>query len=136
MMLIMRILKTILLNIKDWCQSRAPPLQSSLIGKIMDIIVMKSGAYRQLMDKIEAIEQYIRTERARKPAGDEIWLDSDAVCAWLRISRRTLQRYRSNGTLRYSLIGNKTHYRASEVWRLFEQGLVKPEYRTEVCAGE
>ena len=102
----------------------------------MDLIVMKSGAYRTLMEKIDAIEQYVRTERARKPAGDDIWLDNDAVCAWLKISRRTLQRYRSTGTLAYSLIGHKTYYKAVEINRLLEQKRVRRDGMAEVPAKE
>ncbi len=128
------VLQIILLNIKDMCKSRAPPLQSTLNGEIMDLIVMKSGAYRTLMEKIDAIEQYVRTERARKPAGDDIWLDNDAVCAWLKISRRTLQRYRSTGTLAYSLIGHKTYYKAVEINRLLEQKRVRRDGMAEVPA--
>ena len=86
----------------------------------MEIIVMKSGAYRELMDKIDSIEQYVRTERTQKSVADEIWLDNAAVCTYLKVSRRTLQRYRSTGTLAYSLVGRKTYYKASEIKRLLE----------------
>jgi hypothetical protein len=86
---------------------------------------MKSGTCRELIGRLAAIEEYIRTEKPRKPVGDDIWLDNDAVCVWLKISRRTLQRYRSTGTLSYSLIGRKTYYRAAEIKRLLEKTRVK-----------
>lgn len=89
----------------------------------MEIIIMKSGSFRALMDKIEAIEKHIchsHTE-PQKPPLQEIWLDNEAVCAYLKISKRTLQRYRSNGVIAYSLVGRKTYYTISEIKRLLEE---------------
>jgi hypothetical protein len=102
----------------------------------MEIIVMKSGAYRELMDKIDTIEQCVRAKKVQKPVGDDIWLDNDAVCAWLKISRRTLQRYRSTGTLAYSLIGRKTYYKAAEIKRLLEKKRVRRDGMAEVPAND
>lgn len=86
----------------------------------MDVIIMKSGAFRELMDKIEAIEKHICRMEPEKSPLQEIWLDNEAVCAYLKISKRTLQRYRSNGVIIYSLIGRKTYYTISEIKRLLE----------------
>lgn len=59
----------------------------------MGIVIMKSGDFRTLMDRIEAIEKYIHQEtQPKKPPLQEIWLDNEAVCDYLKISRRTLQR--------------------------------------------
>lgn len=77
----------------------------------MELIIMKSGSFRALMDKIDAIEKHIchiHTE-PQKPPLQEIWLDNEAVCAYMKISKRTLQRYRSNGVIAYSLVGRKTY---------------------------
>ncbi len=93
---------------------------------------MKSGAYRELMEKIDSIEQYVRAEREQKPSAGEIWLDNEAVCAWLKISRRTLQRYRSTGTLAYSMIGHKSYYKATEIRRLLEAKRVRRDGMAEV----
>jgi hypothetical protein len=87
----------------------------------MELIIMKSGAFRALMDKIESIEKHIRRMEPEKPPLQEIWLDNEAVCAYLKISKRTLQRYRSNGIIAYSLIGRKTYYTISEIKRLLEE---------------
>ena len=43
------------------------------------------------------------------------WLDNDDVCRILRISKRTLQTLRDNGTLAYSQINHKTYYRPEDV---------------------
>lgn len=89
----------------------------------MELIIMKSGSLRALMDKIDAIEKHIcdsHTE-TQKPPLQEIWLDNEAVCAYMKISKRTLQRYRSNGVIAYSLVGRKTYYTISEIKRLLEE---------------
>jgi len=87
----------------------------------MGIVFMKSGDFQALMDRIEAIEKYIYQAKSKKPPLQEIWLDNDAVCAYMKISRRTLQRYRSNGVITYSLVGRKTYYAISEIKRLLEE---------------
>jgi len=88
----------------------------------MGIVIMKSGDFQALMDRIEAIEKYIyQTTEPKNPPLQEIWLDNEVVCAYLKISKRTLQRYRSNGVITYSLIGKKTYYTISEIKRLLEE---------------
>lgn len=86
---------------------------------------MKSGAFRELMDKIEAIEKHIYRMEPEKSSLQEIWLDNEVVCAYLKISKRTLQRYRSNGVIIYSLIGRKTYYTISEIKRLLEEKRIR-----------
>ena len=86
---------------------------------------MKASAFQALMERIEAIEKYIYQTEPKQPPLHEIWLDNEAVCAYLKISRRTLQRYRSNGVIAYSLIGRKTYYTISEIKRLLEDKRVQ-----------
>ena len=43
------------------------------------------------------------------------WLDDDKVCRNLKISKRTLQTLRDNGTLAYSQISHKTYYNQEDV---------------------
>ncbi|MGD9770184.1 MAG: helix-turn-helix domain-containing protein [Parabacteroides sp.] len=87
----------------------------------MGIVIMKSGDFQALMDRIEAIEKYIYQVKPKQPPLQEIWLDNEVVCSYLKISKRTLQRYRSNGVITYSLIGKKTYYTISEIKRLLEE---------------
>ncbi len=46
---------------------------------------------------------------------DEKLLDNQDLAFLLKVSKRTLQRYRSNGTLPYFMIGHKTYYRTDDV---------------------
>lgn len=99
----------------------------------MKIVIMTSEAYRGIMEKIEAIERYICNEQSQKPQSPEIWLDNETVCAYMKISKRTLQRYRSDGVIAYSLIGRKTYYTVSELVRLLKE---KRIYRGDDLIGE
>lgn len=46
---------------------------------------------------------------------DEKILDNQDLAFLLKVSKRTLQRYRSNGELPYFMIGHKTYYRINDV---------------------
>ena len=46
------------------------------------------------------------------------WLDHCDVCRKLKISKRTLQTLRDNGTLAYTKIGNRTYYLPEDVERI------------------
>ena len=45
----------------------------------------------------------------------ERWLDNQEVCLALKISKRSLQSYRSNGTLPFSQVGSKIYYKAKGI---------------------
>lgn len=49
-------------------------------------------------------------------------LDNQDLCQLLNVNKRTLQRYRSKGTLKYLRIGGKTFYTADQVNDFIRQG--------------
>ena len=88
----------------------------------MGIVILKSGDFQAFMNRLEAIEKYVyQKAEPKQPPLQEIWLDNEVVCSYLKISKRTLQRYRSNGVITYSLVGRKTYYAISEIKRLLEE---------------
>ena len=56
--------------------------------------------------------------------GDVYLCDSEVACM-LKVSRRTLGEYRSNGTLPYYVLGGKVLYKRSEIEQVLER-----EYRS------
>lgn len=86
----------------------------------MEIITMESRAYKALVAKINRIEKFIQENKKEKPDHENLWLNNQTVCTYLRISKRTLQRYRSSGTISYSIIGRKTYYSVSAIKRLLK----------------
>ncbi len=53
---------------------------------------------------------------------DEILLDNQDLCLLLKVSKRTLQRFRSSGKLPYKSIGKKTYYLESDVHEFIQKG--------------
>ena len=49
--------------------------------------------------------------------------DNQEVCQLLRISKRTLQRYRNNGALKFHSIYHKTYYKESDVLEFISQNM-------------
>ncbi|MDD4432301.1 MAG: helix-turn-helix domain-containing protein [Parabacteroides sp.] len=52
---------------------------------------------------------------------DEKLLDNQDLAFLLKVSKRTLQHYRSDGKLPYFMIGHKTYYRTSDVREFVRQ---------------
>ena len=53
--------------------------------------------------------------------GGEVFLSGEEVCELLKLSTRTLQEYRSNGTLAYYKIGGKILYKQSDIQAMLER---------------
>lgn len=76
--------------------------------------------FAQLMEGIlKKLERYCAT--ARPILGGEVYLTGEEVCQQLRLSTRTLQNYRDNGTISYSKIGGKILYRQSDLEAMLER---------------
>ncbi|MBC5592027.1 helix-turn-helix domain-containing protein [Bacteroides uniformis] len=58
------------------------------------------------------------------PPKEDVYLCDKEVACMLKVSRRTLGEYRSNGTLPYYILGGKVLYKRSEI----KQGLNR-EYK-------
>lgn len=93
----------------------------------MKVIMIDSEAFGLLMDKIIRIEKLMEIKQMQETVEPITWVDTDEVCKILNISSRTAQRYRSNGTIAYSLIGKKIFYARSEIMRLLSQKNTKRE---------
>ncbi len=76
--------------------------------------------FAQLMEGIlKKLERYCST--ARPMLGGEVYLTGEEVCKQLRLSPRTLQDYRDNGTIAYCKIGGKILYRQSDIQAMLER---------------
>lgn len=83
----------------------------------MKLTIIESKVWEQLQSAfagfVHNVEQLIGT-----PSESEEWLDNEAVCKRLNISKRTLQTYRDVGSLPFSMIGHKCYYRPSDIEEL------------------
>lgn len=93
----------------------------------MEIIILESSAYKELVGRIERISAYIeKQEKQRQEQSDrtEVWLTTRQVMAMLNISRRTLQRMRDSNRIAYSFAGHNCRYHIKEVERFIREGII------------
>lgn len=96
----------------------------------MKVIVIESEAYKRLVQKVEWIHSYIKKQEEKNSIiqesdPSEVWLNDQDSAAILRVSKRTMQRLRSNGEITYSIRGNKAWYTLAEVKRLLSGRVVR-----------
>jgi hypothetical protein len=72
--------------------------------------------------RLEAIENLLKKEVKVSPIQDPIYT-TEKVMSLLSISRRTLQSWRDEGKLTFSVIGNKFYYRLSAIEALLSSHL-------------
>ena len=74
----------------------------------MEIVSFEKRTFEEIAAKLDYFVQRMDDlcqQHGKKKA--ERWMDSHAVCRKLRISPRTLQTLRDNGTLAFTKIGNR-----------------------------
>lgn len=72
--------------------------------------------FEQIIERFDRLDKFIEitTSRHNILNGEKL-LDNHDLCQLLNVSKRTLQRYRSNGYLPYQMIYHKTYYKESDV---------------------
>lgn len=91
----------------------------------MEVITIDSKAFKELMEKLDALTEYVYTLKQQPTENDEdSWVDSRVVCDFLKISERTLQRLRSNGKITYSCMRGRYYYQISQIKRLLKEQLI------------
>lgn len=91
----------------------------------MEVITIESRAFKQLMDKLEALSEYVHSMERPVENEDENWVGSQDICQFLKISERTLQRLRANGKITYSCIGGKYYYQIGQIKKLLQTHIIK-----------
>ena len=90
----------------------------------MEIITFESQTFQDLIKKIDGINANIEKAVGKPILGDD-WLDIQDTCQLLKVSKRTLQTYRDNGTLSFSQIGGKIYFKASALRAHLEKHYIK-----------
>ena len=73
----------------------------------MEVITIESGAFKQLVEKLDAISEHLQLIEHPVERDDESWVVSNEICRFLKISDRTLQE-RTARSLILALAGNIT----------------------------
>ena len=83
---------------------------------IMEIICIDKQTFEELRIRFCEFEQRVtHICRPFEDIGLKNWLDNQDVCEVLRISKKTLQVYRTKGILPFSRIKNKLFYKPEDV---------------------
>lgn len=97
----------------------------------MDVIIMESKAYQELMAKLEQMHDFFRKKEVKEvKENKEVWMDSKAVCERLNISTRTLYRLRKERLIGYSNVRGHYRFKESDVEQILHGRLVVPNPET------
>lgn len=78
---------------------------------------------QRLISQFESLHKKLeRLDKKDIVINDENLLDNQDLCLLLKVSKRTLQRFRSLGKLPYKRIGKKTYYLESDVHKFIQSG--------------
>ncbi len=79
----------------------------------------------RILERIEMLNKKLgKLNNTKNQIDGDTLLDNQDLCLLLKVSNRTLQRYRSSGILRYRRIRQKTYYLESDVHKFISQEFV------------
>ena len=84
----------------------------------MDVILIESSVWKALHEKMEKILARINELEMQKMKNE--WLTTEQVMGILKISKRTMQRYRDNGLISFAQVGSRVFYRSEDVETFLE----------------
>lgn len=99
----------------------------------MNIDRMEFFAWMErIMERFDILKQHIiDMQRQRNTIDGEELLDNQDLLQMLKISHRSLQRYRSSGKLPYYTISGKLYYKLSDVHQFIRESFNMPLQRTK-----
>ena len=96
----------------------------------MEVITFESKAYKELLQKIENIADYIAKKQLDTPPKAEVWLNSNEVADLLNISIRTLQRLRDDNMISYTMLRGRCLYKLSDIEKSLQERIIPTDPRT------
>ncbi|MDR0429353.1 MAG: helix-turn-helix domain-containing protein [Tannerellaceae bacterium] len=78
-----------------------------------------------VLSVMERLDEILSCVKARNILNGERLYDNQDLCLMLKLSKRSLQRYRSLGELKYIQVGQKTLYYESDVKQFIKEHLTK-----------
>ncbi|GEP90746.1 Helix-turn-helix domain-containing protein [Chitinophaga terrae (ex Kim and Jung 2007)] len=99
----------------------------------MNIDRMEFFAWMErIMERFDVLKQHIiDIQKQRNTIDCEELLDNQDLLQMLKISHRSLQRYRSSGKLPYYTISGKLYYKLSDVHQFIRDSVNAPLQRTK-----
>lgn len=92
----------------------------------MEIISIEKKVFETMMTRFEMLANKVQM-LCRKFGDKKLnkWYDNQDVCLMFRISPRTLQTLRDNGTLPYTRINRKIYYKPEDVQNVIKSDPLK-----------
>ncbi|CAM2858849.1 DNA-binding protein [Chryseobacterium flavum] len=99
----------------------------------MNIDRMEFTAWMErIMERFDILKEHIiDIQKQRNSIDGEELLDNQDLLQMLKISHRSLQRYRSSGKLPYYTISGKLYYKLSDVHQFVRESFNMPLQRTK-----
>tara|TARA_R110002124_G_scaffold92793_2_gene235658 strand:- start:549 stop:845 length:297 start_codon:yes stop_codon:yes gene_type:complete len=91
--------------------------------EIIDLLLALSQEIKDIKARIELL-QLSKAEVLK-----DTWIDNQDVLQTLHISKRTLQTFRTNGTLPYSKVQGKFYYKVSDVEQLLQDNYYNHNFK-------
>ena len=88
----------------------------------MEFQMIEQSAFDEMKTLVTTLRE--RAERFRElfsPPQPRRWLTAEEVCKALRITKRALQYYRSEGIISSTSLGNKILYKESDIARILQK---------------
>ncbi|ASV79795.1 DNA-binding protein [Elizabethkingia anophelis] len=86
----------------------------------------------RIMQRFDILKEHLRDiQKQRNTIDGEELLDNQDLLLMLKISHRSLQRYRSSGKLPYYTISGKLYYKLSDVHQFVRESFNVPLQRTK-----
>lgn len=94
--------------------------------------IWMDGWMMRIMMRFDRLDKLMEGKNSGRTMVDgELLYDNQDVCQLLRISKRTLQRYRSSGELPFQMIRHKSYYKESDVEAFIQANFSKWTKRME-----
>lgn len=91
----------------------------------------------RIMDRFDLLDdQFSDIRKQRNSIDGEELLDNQDLLQMLKISSRSLQRYRSNGKLPYYTISGKLYYKLSDIHQFIRESFTEPVPKMKANNGQ
>jgi hypothetical protein len=90
-----------------------------------NVITRDSAIIADMMSKIRSMENEVEIMMNGNLSCADKWMTGEEVMQKLQISKRTLQNYRDNGTLPYSMVVGKIYYCRKDIEDLMRKNYVQ-----------
>ena len=86
----------------------------------MEFQMIEQSAFDEMKTLVTTLRELFSPPQPRR------WLTAEEVCKALRITKRALQYYRSEGIIPSTSLGNKILYKESDIARILQNNLIAP----------